>query len=164
MNQTLKNELIEVFADQIKNMVTWRFSIIIGEFGTSARGVYNSKYVSEWRETIRFCVENVSKNPAISEYTLSSERLDAFSAKIAEEMAVEVLQKVSQKVGELDDAEVLHVGSANFTITGKKKGHAVKIEQQQIVNVSSKGKLFNQYPSRIYVDGKFTSAAKFGKI
>jgi hypothetical protein len=32
-----------------------------------------------------------------------------------------------------------------------------------IMNVSSRGTLFNQFPARIYVDGKFTSEAKFKK-
>jgi hypothetical protein len=33
-----------------------------------------------------------------------------------------------------------------------------------IINVSPKGKLFNQFPARIYVNGKFTSAAAYAKL
>lgn len=39
----------------------------------------------------------------------------------------------------------------------------VRIEQSVILNVSSKGKVSNQFPARIYVAGKFVSEAKFKK-
>jgi hypothetical protein len=75
-----------------------------------------------------------------------------------------LIAKVNVKAGELTDSKVLRVSGANFRITGMKGDKKVMIEQNQIINVSVKGKLFNQFPARIYVDGKFYSAAAFKKI
>jgi hypothetical protein len=53
---------------------------------------------------------------------------------------------------------------ARFRIVGIKNDRSICIEQDRIVNVSPKGTLFNQFPARIYVNGKFTSAAAYAKL
>jgi hypothetical protein len=114
---------------------------------------------------VQFCVVRTGTGTRRDEpYVLCEQRLAKFAAALADQWATEVLNKVDAKVGELADANVLYAGSANFVITGTKNGRGVRIDQQQIINCSSKGTLFNQYPSRIYVDGKFTPASKFAAI
>ena len=164
MNETLKAELVEVFDFQIKRSVRYTFKTLLNAYGSGMKGVYNSRLARVWAETIRPCCESTSNIPSQNEYFLSETRLDRFANSCAQEMADEVLAKVDSKVGELTDAIVHRVGGANFQIAGIKGDRKVFIEQTQILNVSSKGKLFNQFPSRIYVDGKFTSAANFAKI
>lgn len=163
MNANLKATLIEVFTGQITRSVRFNFENITKIFGANARGVANSRYYRVWSETVRPCCDR-STNRVDSDYSLSEDRLASFANRLANEMADDVLSKVNAKVGQLDTASVTLVSGANFLINGSKNGHSVAIEQNQIINVSVKGKLFNQYPSRIYVDGKFTSAAKFAKI
>lgn len=163
MNANLKNELIEVFAAQLDRSVRFHFENITKIFGADGKGVANSRYYRVWAETVRPCCER-SGNRMDATYSLSEERLASFTAKLAGLMADEVLAKVDVKVGELGNAEAHRVSGADFVITGTKHGHEVRIEQNQIINCSVKGKLFNQYPSRIYVDGKFTSAANFAAI
>lgn len=165
MNEALKTELVEVFKDQIKNAVRHTFKTLLKAHGSGMKGVYSSRLARVWAETIRPCCESTSNIPSQNQYLLSESLLDRFANARAQEMADEVLAKVDSKVGELTDVIVHRVGiGANFQIAGVKGDRKVWIEQTQIINFSSKGKLFNQFPSRIYVDGKFTSAANFAKI
>lgn len=163
MNANLKNELVEVFAAQIDKSVRFHFENITKIFGADAKGVANSRHYRMWSETVRPCCDR-SNNRMDGTYSLNEERLAKFTASLASDMADEVLGKVDAKVGELTNPNVIRVSGANFIINGTKSDRAVRIEQNQIINVSVKGKLFNQYPSRIYVDGKFTPATKFATI
>jgi hypothetical protein len=159
MDTSLKAELIEVFTKQINARIRYQFEAITAKFGPSIKGVYNSTDGLVWKESVSLCCD---RNDDV--YSLSEERLARFAAVLADEMADDVLAKVDAKVGELADAEVIRVSGADFRILGAKNNNAVTIEQQQILNVSSRGKLFNQFPSRIYVNGKFTPASKFAQI
>lgn len=163
MNANLKSELIEVFAKQVATSVRFHFENITKIFGADAKGVANSRHYRVWSETVRPCCDRTG-NRVADAYTLSEERLARFANSLASDMADEVLAKVDAKVGELTNPNVIRVSGANFIIIGTKSDRAVRIKQNQIINVSSKGKLFNQYPSRIYVDGKFTPATKFAAI
>ena len=98
------------------------------------------------------------------EIVLCEDNMNEYAQDQAELFADELIAKVNAKAGELTDSKVLRVSGANFRITGMKGDKKVMIEQNQIINVSVKGKLFNQFPARIYVDGKFISAAAFKKI
>ncbi len=163
MNTNLKAELIEVFAKQIDRSVRATFASLVAKFGPTVSGVANSRQYRVWSETVRPCCDRAG-NRVTDAYSLNEERLARFAAALSADLADEVLAKVDAKVGELDTPNVARVSGANFIITGTKSGRAVRIEQNQIINVSVKGKLFNQYPSRIYVDGKFTPATKFAAI
>jgi hypothetical protein len=163
MNTNLKATLVEVFTGQITRSIRFQFENITKIFGANARGVANSRHYRVWSETVRPCCDR-STNRMDADYSLSEDRLATFADRLANDMADDVLAKVNVKVGQLDTSVVTLVSGANFLINGSKNGRGVSIEQNQIINVSVKGKLFNQYPSRIYVDGKFMSAAKFAQI
>ena len=72
--------------------------------------------------------------------------------------------KIIGKVNDLQAAKVHSLGGARFTITGKLGDKIVSIEQNMIVNRSINGNLYNQFPARIYVAGKFTSEAAYKKL
>lgn len=163
MNNTLKAELVEVLTDQVTASVRATFKELVAKFGPAVSGVANSRQYRVWAETVRPCCDRTG-NRLTDAYLLNEERLARFAVALSSDLADEVLAKVNTKVGELDTPVVRRVSGANFLITGTKSGRAVRIEQNQIINVSVKGKLFNQYPSRIYVDGKFTPATKFATI
>lgn len=162
-NTEIRAVLIETFTTQISRSINAQFTELLAKFGPTFSGVANSRWYHVWSETVRPCTVRAG-NRMTDPISLNADKVAAFSTKRAEEFADEVLTKVNAKVGELTEGKAVHVSSANFLITGKKGDSKVVIEQNQIINVSSKGKLFNQYPARIYVDGKFTSAAKFAKI
>lgn len=72
--------------------------------------------------------------------------------------------KITTKMGEVEGATIHHLDGAAFRITGTLAGKKVGIDQNMILNVSSKGLPFNQFPARIYVDGKFTSEAAWKRM
>ena len=97
-------------------------------------------------------------------YFIDEERLSRNAAMFAD-AAVETWEgKIAGKLGELEDAEVRRMDGARFNITGSRDGRTVRIQQEMIINVSSQGKPFNQFPARIYVDGKFTSEKAYQKM
>jgi hypothetical protein len=162
-NTEIRAALIENFKGQVTRNINAQFTELLAKFGPTFGGVANSRSYHVWSETVRPCTDR-SGNRTGAEYTLNADKVAFMANKLAEAFADDVLAKVNAKVGELAEGKAVHVSGADFLITGKKGDSKVVIEQNQIINVSSKGKLFNQYPARIYVDGKFTSAAKFAKI
>jgi hypothetical protein len=144
------------------SFTTGRFNRLVEQFGPTLRGVYNSNEYRNW-QAIAGCTARTGDRTS-SEYVLDEARLAAAAKQFADETVVAWAAKIEGKLGELADATVQRLDGARFNIVGTKNGRNVCIEQEMIVNVSSKGTLFNQFPARIYVDGKFTSAAKFAAI
>jgi hypothetical protein len=163
MNTELKNELVAEFKSQITSSVRYHFKRLHEIFGPTFHGVYNSKSSSLWSLTVRPCTKRLG-NRMSDEVVLCEDRMNAYTQEQAELFANELIAKVNAKAGELTDSTVLRVSGANFRITGMNGDKKVMIEQNQIINVSVKGKLFNQFPARIYVDGKFYSAAAYKRI
>lgn len=144
------------------NFAERRFANLVNQFGPALRGVYNSDQARNWgaiSSLARSTGDRVN-----SAYVLDADRVAAAATVFADATVATWADKISAKLGELDNAEVRHLDGYRFAITGQKAGRSVRIEQDMIVNVSSKGTLFNQFPARIYVDGKFMSAAKFAAL
>jgi hypothetical protein len=141
---------------------TARFNRLVEEFGPALRGIYNSDQARNWG-AIAGCTVRLGDRVS-SEYALDDARLAAAAKQFADETVAAWAAKIDAKLGELTDAEVRHLDGTRFNIVGMKGDRRVCIEQDMIVNVSNKGTLFNQFPARIYVDGKFTSAAKFAAL
>jgi len=163
INTQTRAALVANFSKQVTSSINWQFDALLKQFGPSFKGAANSRSYHVWRETVRPCCD-ASSNRMDAVYTLSADRVARKAAELAEQFADEVIAKLNIKLGELTNGSVAYVSGANFLIHGTKNGQSVAIEQNQIINVSVKGKLFNQFPARIYVDKKFTSAAKFKKM
>ena len=91
---------------------------------------------------------------------LNHAKVAKVAAEMAEAAAVAWEHKINEKLG-ATEVEFVSAETCRFTVRGSFAGRKVRLHQEMIVNVSTKGRLFNQFPSRIYVDGKFTPAAKF---
>lgn len=96
--------------------------------------------------------------------TLDLARVEAFAKKYGEHAALDWFHKTGAKLGELTEAEVVYGSDASLIVLGKRDGKTVQIEQQRILKASPKGKLFHQFPSRIYVNGKFTPEAAYARL
>ena len=144
------------------SFTTNRFNRMIEQFGPALRGIYNSDQARNYG-AIAGCTKRLGDRVS-SEIVLDDARLAAAAKSFAEETVAAWATKIEAKLGELTDADVRHLDGTRFNIFGYKGERRVRIEQEMIVNVSSKGTLFNQFPARIYVDGKFTSAAKFAAL
>lgn len=121
-----------------------------------------------WREVTRKCCDtagNAASNKDTDARTLNAEAVVKAANRQADQTIAEWEAKLVSKLAELDSGEAVRQTSGmGFLITGTKEGTAVSIEQNMIINVSSKGKLFNQFPARIYVAGKFTSEAAYKRM
>jgi hypothetical protein len=89
------------------------------------------------------------------------ERIDGFAQKCAEDQVAGFVAKLEKKLCDLTDCEVVDVKGPSFVIRGNVGNRHVVVRQDIILKRSSKGTLFNQFPARIYVDGKFTPESKF---
>ena len=82
-----------------------------------------------------------------------------------EEAALDWFRKTDAKLGDVTEIEVPHSRSGgHMVVTGKRVDRAIRLEQQRILKSSPKGKLFHQFPARIYVDGKFTPEAAYVRL
>lgn len=72
--------------------------------------------------------------------------------------------KLEAKLVDLTDVRDLNISGVNFTFNGNLGEHKVHVEQTTILKCSEKGTLFNQWPCRIYLNGKFISEAAFKKL
>jgi hypothetical protein len=139
-----------------------RFANLVREFGPALRGVYNSDQARNWGAIAYLTTSNGDR--ISSERVLDADLVAAAATAFANATVAAWADKIIAKLGEMDSAEVRHLDGYRFAVTGTKADRKVRIEQDMIVNVSNKGTLFNQFPSRIYVDGKFTSAAKYAAL
>jgi len=97
-------------------------------------------------------------------YTLNEERLAKDAKEYAELQVARFVAKLTKKLQDLDTVEEPVIRGRIFTLNGTMGGRKVHVDQDQILKVSPKGNLFNQWPARIYVDGKFISEAQFKKL
>jgi hypothetical protein len=139
-----------------------RFANLVRQFGPALRGVYNSTQANNWR-----AISSLARSLGdriTSEYVLDADRVAAAATVFANATVATWADKIAAKLGELHSAEVRHIDGYRFRIVGTKGDRSICIEQDMILNISSKGTLFNQFPARIYVNGKFTSAAAYAKL
>ena len=135
-------------------------------------GIWDSSY-SRWKNFVGPLSQPMPEFAPASQYMMDDSwdrpsqrmmneaKLARASAEYAKIALAECINKMVAKLGSLESAEVVNFqGFSYFVVVGKINGHVVQIEQQSIINVSVKGKPFNQYPARLYVDGSFVSAAK----
>jgi hypothetical protein len=152
-------KFIDWYAGQVRSLL----AAMIQRHGPALRGVYND-YDYTYMPIIHKVTDRDDGNSFNRPYLLNEEKLNAYATKSANELVTAWIGKIEQKVGELDSPEVHHVTGYAYLITGTRDGHAVRIDQNMILNVSKHGKLFNQFPARITVDGKKTSAAAYAKM
>lgn len=152
----LRPELADRYARQVRAA----FAGMIKVHGPALNGIYNSWDFARTFRTlvspVMACRHRVCDDVAIDETKLAKAANDYAEAAVAE-----WLSKIEGKLGNLEDTVVQSFGGCRYTIYGTRAGKKVAIEQDVIMKSSTKGLLFNQFPARIYVDGKFTSEAKY---
>ena len=129
---------------------------LVERFGPQLRGIANSDLYRAYAAIAPYYDRSTGE--------VNEARIEEGAREYARATAEAWADKIEGKLGELDEAEVKAMGGCAFRIAGMKGGRRVLIEQDMIVNVSPKGTLFNQFPARIYVDGKFTPAAKYAAL
>lgn len=153
-------------AEMTIQVVRYQYDQLVKKLGKSMKGVANSACYHLWEETIRPVCKSVPtgekvRGQGVYEWELDEQALARFADEKAGQVVEAWLAKIEEKLGELEDGQAEHVTGHQYRITGKRGEAVVRIEQSMVINVSGKGKVFNQFPARIYVDSKFMSAAKY---
>lgn len=136
----------------------------VAQFGPALDGIEeptraNSKgepVENHWRQTYRFELQPVIDRKAGNEAVINGEKLALAATKYADHVAEAMGVKIMSKAGELDSAKIAYIDGMRFKLTGVKNGHSIRIEQSVVLKRSPLGRLFNQFPALVYIDGKFT--------
>jgi hypothetical protein len=131
---------------------------MVAKLGDTLFGIYNDV---DYARAFRIVVA-----PALGrDKAINNEKLRRIAAAYAAETVADWSAKTSEKLGAVEEASVakMSLDGCSFLISGTKSGRRVALEQQIIIKVSSKGVPFNQFPARIYLDGKFISESAFKK-
>ena len=146
-----------MIADRYAKQVRRSFERMVEKHGPSLKGIYNSAdFARTYRSLVAQYVTRINDVCSINE-----DRLAQGAAEYAEAATTEWQAKIQSKLGNLELAVVSRHHGTNFTIVGRRNGHSVAIEQDMFVKHSTRGLLFNQFPSRIYVNGKFYAEKKY---
>lgn len=146
-----KPELVANYTGYVQRLYS-RMALDYPDF----KGIYKNKGDSKvYENTLR---------PLLSNGALNPNAVKAAAEKYADMVEESMKDKIMVKAGDLQNPQVQALNGFTFVITGEYNGQKVSIEQTMILNVSSLGTLFNQFPARIYVDGKFKSEAAYKKM
>jgi hypothetical protein len=147
-----------------------RFADMVSDLGSILEGVYGSR---KWSSTFYGISSNLTQGNVSSisyrekekwPYYIDEKALKVNAKKYGENTALAWYDKMQGKLGDLDNVTVTPPDNSGYvTITGNYKDNSVRIEQQRIINQSSRGLLFHQFPSRIYVNGKTQSEVEYKK-
>lgn len=154
--ESFKPNLIDVY----KTQVTAIYNDIVKKLGPQLENVYNDwTYARTFRGMVAPNITTVDKVK-----TLDQDKLVKNAIQFADDVVVRWHSKIVGKLENITDITYTRIDALSFSIVGKRDGHRVAINQQVILKMSSKGTLFNQFPARIFVDGKFMSEAKYKQM
>ena len=118
-------------------------------------------YDGTWRFVRGFAQMDSNRFNARPTGEVRAEWLRKNAEESADAQIAAFANKLEKKLGTLGDFQATFTRGADFTVTGTRNGHRIVVEQQTVFKVSSNGTPFNQFPARIYVNGKFTPAAEY---
>jgi ssDNA-binding Zn-finger/Zn-ribbon topoisomerase 1 len=169
----LKIKMLEYapeLANDYKEFVIRLFKSMFSDLGPSLKGIYSSR---TWNTTFYEICKNLTKGdiPKLSyretedlPYYIDKMALEKNAKRYGEDTSLAWYDKMQYKLGDLNDVDVTPPNNTGYvTITGNYKDNKVRIEQQRIINQSSRGLLFHQFPSRIYVNDQAQSELQYKK-
>lgn len=158
-------------AERYASMVRRAFTAMVNKLGPRLHHITNDyTYARNFRLLVAPNVRQEGKRVEFGcvvdhgVYVIDEGRLTANADVYASDVAHEWAGKIAAKLGQLDEASVESLGNLTFLIKGSRGGRRITIEQTVVLKASPRGKLFNQFPARIYVDGKFTSEAAYRRM
>lgn len=163
--------MIPVIAADFSSWVTRNLEHILATYDRKALSQLGNSWGSDggkWRQLRTFTImvdENGEPtNRYTSRYKIDHERIATASVRYAKEQIDAFKFKLNRKLADLTDIENLRIDGSNFRFSGVLGENKVLVEQTTVLKCSNKGTLFNQWPCRIYVNGKFMPEAAFKKI
>lgn len=171
------DNMIPVIADNFESVVGTMLNTILSTYGSEVSGpisTLTSKFSQDaaiWRQ-FRSVVDVVDVNgvkstkyrAAGNKYVINSVKLNTVALKYARFEVEKFKCKLVNKLVDLTDISDLNIQGNEFSFNAKLNDYNVRVEQTTVLKTSNKGKLFNQWPCRIYVNDKFMSEAKFKEL
>lgn len=95
---------------------------------------------------------------------LNDDKLHRAAQKYAAEVAVQWFYKTNQKLGPIENPELLHDHGGDVVVKGTRGGKAIVMRQQRVMKWGRGCGAFHQFPARIYVNDKFTTEVDYTKM
>ena len=163
--------MVPAIAADFEKWVTKNLEFILATYDRKQLSNLGNSWSTDggkWRQLRTFTImvdENGEPtNRYTSRYKIDHERIATASVRYAQEQIDAFKYKLNRKLADLTDIDNLKIGTSDFRFTGMLGENKVLVEQTTVLKCSNKGTLFNQWPCRIYVNGKFMSEAAFKKI
>lgn len=172
--QQISNEfdtMVPAIAADFENWVTKALERIISKYDRKQISQLSSSWSHDggvWRQLLTFTImvdENGEKTNRFTYiYQVDYDRIKTESVKYAQGQVDSFKYKLNKKLSDLSDISDLTINGLEFSFRAKLAEHVIRINQTTVLKCSKKGKLFNQWPCRIYVDGKMMPESKFKKL
>lgn len=163
--------MVPTIAAEFASWVTKTLERILATYDRKEISNLGNSFSSDggkWRQLRRFTImTDENGNPTTrytSYYKIDHEKIAKDSVRYAQEQIDAFKFKLNQKLADLTDIENLRITGSDFRFSGVLGENKVLVEQTTVLKCSNKGTLFNQWPCRIYVNGKFMSEAAFKKL
>jgi hypothetical protein len=165
------NTMVPAIANDFETWVTKNLERIIAKYDRAEIQKLGNSFSADggvWRQLRTFTIMVDEQGNKTTRYTslykVDYNRIKAESIRYAQDQVDSFKYKLQQKLSDLTNISDLKLSGLEFSFRAKLAEHNVYIEQTTVLKCSNKGKLFNQWPCRIYVDGKMVPEVKFKKL
>lgn len=163
--------MVPAIAADFENWVTKALERIIAKYDRKQIRQLSSSWGPDggvWRQLRTFTImvdENGEKTTRFTNiYQVDYDHIKKESIKYAQGQVDAFKYKLNKKLSDLTNITDLRISGSEFAFNATLNENKVHIEQTTILKCSNKGKLFNQWPCRIYVNGKMMPESKFKKL
>ena len=172
LNKAFEGQMKEL-AEQAERTLKAQHKYVMEQYGPRMSGIYNTreyrladlvKSIADW-DGPDCQWAHTPESEKKGSWVINKNKLQKKAHDHAKASVDQWKDKIISKLEHLDNISIARLDNAcGFLISGCRDGRQVEIQQQMILNFrSSTGTIFNQFPSRIYVDGKSMSENKYKK-
>lgn len=97
-------------------------------------------------------------------YSLNLGKLDVLAQAYGVATCRDWLEKTAFKMGAVEKPVLTAQQRGTVVISGRREGREIVINQRRVLTQSTLGRLYHQYPARIYVDGAPISESVYRKM
>lgn len=173
LNKAFEGQIAEI-AEQTSRTLRAQHKYVMEQYGPRMNGIYNSreyrladlvKSIAKW-DGPDCQWAHIPESEKKGSWVIDETKLQEKAQKHAQASVDQWKHKIISKLENIDNIDVAKLdGVCGFYITGDRDGRSIEINQRMIINCRySTGTVFNQFPSRIYVDGKSVSENKYKKL
>jgi hypothetical protein len=163
--------MVPTIAEDFRGWVTRQLERLLNRYDRKQLSQLSSSWAHDaglWRQLRRFTkmVDENGKDTTRMTYLfrINHDQIEKSSIQYAQDQVDAFKVKLEKKLVDLTDIHNLHISGLNFSFQGILGDTRVRVEQTTVLKCSKNGKLFNQWPCRIYVNGKMMSEAAFKKL